>query len=104
MNDLQKMKQSCDVFAKDLKTGNVEWKQNTAYWNYEFNAPLPIGVLRFWFFEDCSEPLDSVNDAITLEFSKENIRLEVNDSECIILTITNANCELYKLIKSLYKK
>lgn len=55
------------------------------------------------WFEDCNERLDDTNDAITLEFSKENIRIEANDEDCLILTITNANSELYNFIKQ-YKK
>lgn len=31
-----------------------------------------------WFF-DCSERLTDKKDAITLEFSKKNVRIDVND-------------------------
>ena len=50
-----------------------------------------------WFF-DCNEELGDYNSAITLEFNKANIRVDVNDSDCLIITITNPNCEIYKLL------
>ncbi len=53
------------------------------------------------WYSDCSEALSESEDAITIEFNKKNIRIDVNDDNCIILTIINPNCELYKLIMAI---
>jgi hypothetical protein len=58
------------------------------------------------WYNDCSEPLTGLNekpykDAITLEFSKENIRIDSDDEWCLAITITNPNCQIYKLISKL---
>jgi len=58
-----------------------------------------------WYNEH-SEPLQGwpiYKDAITLEFSKANIRVDENDDDSLIITITNPNCELYNLIKNINK-
>lgn len=56
-------------------------------------------------FFDCSEPLKNdqnrYTDALTIEFSKQNIRIERNDSNDLIITITNANSDLYKIFEKL---
>lgn len=58
------------------------------------------------WFSDCSEPLsrDQFKDAITLEFSKKNVRLDVNNDDEIIITITNPNCEIYDIFSDLEKR
>ena len=56
-----------------------------------------------WFF-DCAEPLAMNKDAMTLEFSSKNIRLEQCNKDYIVLTITNPNCEIYKVLLELHKK
>lgn len=58
------------------------------------------------WYNDCSEVLQRKNfkDAITLEFNKKNIRIDLNDSDSLVITITNPNCELYDLLNSLKSK
>jgi hypothetical protein len=53
------------------------------------------------WYQDSSEPLNSNNDAITLEFSKKNIRIDLNDDEDLIITITNPNSDIYSIISNL---
>ncbi len=59
------------------------------------------------WFNDCNEPLTKVGepykDAITLEFSKKNIRIDLNDDDDLVITIINPNCEIYDIIKSINK-
>lgn len=40
----------------------------------------------------------------TLEFSKKNVRLDVNNDDEIIITITNPNCEIYDIFSDLEKR
>lgn len=58
-----------------------------------------------WYM-DSSEPLEDQNgerkDAITLEFSKENIRIDTNDNEDLIITITNPDSQIYELFESMW--
>jgi hypothetical protein len=54
------------------------------------------------WYEDCAEPLNDGNDAITLEFDKSNIRIDCNDKDDLIFTIINPDCDMYKVIKSLF--
>ena len=61
------------------------------------------------WFNDCSEPLTPFNngsykDAITLEFSKKNIRVDMNDDDSLVITITNPDCEIYALLAKLAKE
>ena len=53
------------------------------------------------WYSDCGEPLNKKDDAITLEFSKKNVRIDINDEDDIVLTITNPDCEIYKRIKNI---
>jgi len=58
------------------------------------------------WYNDCSEPLTTepdYKDAITLEFAKENIRVDCNDDYSLVITITNPNCELYNLLSKIKK-
>ena len=59
-------------------------------------------------FFDCSEPLgetqnSTYNDALTIEFDKQNIRIDLNDKEDLVITITNPNSDLYKIFRNLDK-
>lgn len=61
------------------------------------------------WYNDCSEPLTPLNsegykDAITLEFSKQNIRVDMNDEDGLAITITNPDSELYKIFAELAKQ
>lgn len=58
------------------------------------------------WYTDCSEPLadNPYRDAITLEFSKRNVRVDLNDEEDIVITVTNPDCEIYKVLADLAKK
>lgn len=61
------------------------------------------------WFNDCGEPLtslkdDSYKDAITLEFSKQNIRVDMDDKDSLAITITNPDSELYKIFAELAKQ
>ena len=58
------------------------------------------------WYNDCSEPLaeNPYRDAITLEFSKRNVRVDLNDKEYIVITVTNPDCEIYKVLSDLAKK
>ena len=58
------------------------------------------------FYEDVSEQYKTEQhehgaSAITLEFSKENIRVDANDKDYLVLTITNVNSELYKIFEQI---
>lgn len=59
------------------------------------------------WFTDCSEPLTTFpkpyKDVITLEFSKKNIRVDANDNDDLIISITNPNCEIYDVLSDLAK-
>jgi hypothetical protein len=59
------------------------------------------------WFNDCSEPLTKLGekhkDAITLEFSKKNIRIDLNDDDDLVITIINPNCEIYDIINNINK-
>ena len=52
------------------------------------------------WFSDCGEILQGEHNAITLEFNKQNIRIDCNDEECLVITITNPHCDLYHLFNS----
>ena len=58
------------------------------------------------WYTDCSEPLadNPYRDAITLEFSKRNVRVESNDKEDIVITVTNPDSEIYKVLSDLANK
>lgn len=58
-----------------------------------------------WYL-DCSEPLSDnpYRDAITLEFSKRNVRVDLNDEDDIVITVTNPDCEIYKILSDLAKQ
>lgn len=57
-------------------------------------------------YKDCAEKLIDVNgnrkDAITIEFDKKNIVIDVNDDQDLIITITNPDCDLYEIFSRLY--
>lgn len=57
------------------------------------------------WYSDCSERLDYDlhKDAIVLEFSKKNIRIDSNDDYDLTITIINPDCEIYKLLSDLHK-
>ena len=44
-----------------------------------------------------------VKDAITIEFNKDNIRIDRDDEDDLIITITNVNSELYKIFEQIGK-
>lgn len=54
---------------------------------------------------DSSEPLTDKNgerqDAISIEFSKTNIRIDLDDEWDLAITIVNPDCDLYKIFKDL---
>lgn len=56
-----------------------------------------------WYYET-SEPLTDKNgkrkDAIVMEFSKDNVRIDLNDSQDLVITITNPDCELYRILNN----
>lgn len=61
------------------------------------------------WYRDSSEPLTPFGqaprkDAIILEFSKKNIRIDLNDSDDLVFTIINPNCEIYDIISQLNKQ
>lgn len=58
------------------------------------------------WYHDCSESLsdDPYSDAIVLEFSKDNIRIDVNDYNFLILTIINPDCDIYGIIETITHK
>jgi hypothetical protein len=58
------------------------------------------------WYKDCAEPLSSnpYKNAITLEFSKKNIRVDLNDEEDLVITVTNPDCEIYKILSDLDKQ
>lgn len=50
MNDLQKMKKSCEDFAKDLKTGNVEWENKPHdYFAFAFKVKTNLGEISLFY-------------------------------------------------------
>ena len=58
------------------------------------------------WYNDCSEPLTAFGekpykDAITLEFSKQNIRIDLNDDEDLVISIINPKCEIYDVLSKL---
>jgi hypothetical protein len=61
------------------------------------------------WYNDCSEPLTGIDekqykDVITLEFSKRNIRIDLNDNEDLVISIVNPNCEIYDVLSKLAKE
>ena len=61
------------------------------------------------WYNDCSEPLTTLDegsykDAITLEFSKQNIRVDMDDEDAIAITITNPDSEIYAIFAKLAKE
>jgi len=60
------------------------------------------------WFNDCNEPLTKFGEkpykeAIILEFSKRNIRIDLNDNEDLVITIINPKCEIYDVLSKLAK-
>ena len=57
------------------------------------------------FYLDCSEPLlDKEGNrkyAITLEFSKNNIRIDLNDDEDLVITLINPDSDIYNIFKTI---
>lgn len=58
------------------------------------------------WYTDCEEPISykPYLEAITLEFSKKNVRVDINDDEDLVITVTNPNSEIYKLLSDLAKQ
>lgn len=58
------------------------------------------------WYSDCSEPLaeNPYRDIITLEFSKRNVRIELNDDEDIVISLVNPDSEIYKLFYELKER
>ena len=56
-------------------------------------------------YEDCAEPHTNKEglrkDAISIEFDKKNIRIDANDDDCLCITITNVDSDLYKIFERL---
>lgn len=50
------------------------------------------------WYSDCSEYTESGEFILTLEFSKENIRIELNDDHDLVISIIK-DCELLQTIK-----
>ena len=57
------------------------------------------------WYTDMLEPLadNPYRYAITLEFSKRNVRVDLNDDKDIVITVTNPDCEIYKIFSELTK-
>ncbi len=60
------------------------------------------------WYNDYSEPLTNIDEkphknVITLEFSKKNIRIDLNDDEDLVISIINPNCEIYDVLSKLAK-
>ena len=57
---------------------------------------------------DCSEQSEDytgvIQDVITIEFSKENIRLDSNNDSELVLTITNVDSEIHKVFSKVTEK
>ena len=57
---------------------------------------------------DCSEAMTDQQgerkDAITIEFSKDNIRVDCNDTYDLVVTIINPDSDLYKIFENLKNK
>jgi hypothetical protein len=57
------------------------------------------------WYNDCSEYIESKDGSekqlITMEFSKSNIRIDLNDNEDLVISIINPDCEIYKIISNL---
>jgi hypothetical protein len=54
------------------------------------------------WYNDCSEPITKVGepykDAIVMVFDKKNIRIDCNDDDSLVITLTNPNSEIYDFI------
>ena len=54
---------------------------------------------------DCSEQYPDKNgdsqDALTIEFDKKNIRIDMNNEGELVLTIINVDSDLYKIMSKL---
>lgn len=57
------------------------------------------------WYDDCSDQhVDASGqrqNAITMEFDKSNIRIDLNDESDLVITITNPDCDLYKIISGM---
>ena len=54
------------------------------------------------WYSDCLEPTEMPHkDVITLEFSKKNIRIDLNDKDDLVISIINPNCEIYNIISKI---
>ena len=53
------------------------------------------------WYSDCNEHLAPGKDVITIEFSKSNIRVDLNDNEDLVISIVNPDCEMYNIISRL---
>lgn len=56
------------------------------------------------WYHDCLEPLNDEKDVITLEFDKNNIRVDLNDEDDLVISVTNPNSDLYGIISNLKGK
>jgi hypothetical protein len=55
------------------------------------------------WYKDGSEPLSDIDCVITLEFSKKNIRIDLNDNDDLVISVVNPDCEIFKVLKGLMK-
>lgn len=53
------------------------------------------------WYKDSSEILSNGEASITLEFSKKNIRIDLNDEDDLIITITNPDSEIFKILSKI---
>jgi hypothetical protein len=53
------------------------------------------------WYKDSFEPIRDDKHIITIEFSKKNIRIDLNDEEDLVISITNPDCEIYDIINKL---
>lgn len=60
-----------------------------------------------WFFDSSevlNKPTEPRKNAISIEFSKKNVRIDsVDGEESVCLTITNCESEIYKIFEGLAK-
>ena len=59
------------------------------------------------WYEDCSEYLETKEGktefAITLEFSKKNIEILINDTEDLVIFLNNPDSEIFKEFQKIIK-
>lgn len=69
------------------------------------SSMLLTGDYNEHWYKDCAEPLKVEGgryyDAISLEFDKRNIRIDLNDTDDLAITLTNPSCELFQTLNKL---